>query len=95
VVEKARPKKGVPESEASVSIAMSFQSKAKKWIAVAQQLMSDRSKPVHCPFCDEANLKVTDVPLSPQMMERWITCPNCTEATALRMRNATNTENEP
>ena len=81
-----------PEFEASVPFVMSFQCKAEKWIAVAQKLMGDKSKPVHCPFCDEANLKVTDVPLSPQMSERWITCPNCKEATALRMRNATDTE---
>jgi transcription elongation factor Elf1 len=85
----------VPKFEASVSIAMSFQSKTEKWIAVAQQLMSDKSKPVHCPFCEKANLKVTDVPLSPQMMERWISCPNCKEATALRMQNATDKENRP
>jgi hypothetical protein len=92
VVEKARPKTDVPEFKASVSIVMSFQSKAEKWIAVAQQLMGDKSKPVHCPFCEKANLKVTDVPWSPQMSERWITCPSCKEATAPRMRNATDTE---
>jgi len=74
---------------------MPFQSKAEKWIAVAQQLMSDKSKSVDCPFCEKANLKVTDVPWSAQMSERWITCPNCKEATALRMQNATDTENQP
>ena len=65
---------------------MSFQSKTEKWIAVAQQLMSDLSKPV------QANLEVTDVPWSPQMSERWIACPNCKEATALRIRNTTDTQ---
>jgi transcription elongation factor Elf1 len=74
-----------------VPIAMSFQSKTEKWITVAQQLMSDLSKPVHCPFCEKANLDVTDVPWSPQMSERWIACPNCKEATALRIRNTTDT----
>jgi hypothetical protein len=47
----------VPKFEASVSIAMSFQSKTEKWIAVAQQLMSDKSKPVHCPFLREGKLE--------------------------------------
>jgi cytochrome c-type biogenesis protein CcmH/NrfF len=37
-------------------MAMSDQTKAQKWIAVAQQLMADLDMPLRCPFCDEASL---------------------------------------
>jgi hypothetical protein len=64
---------------------VAFQTKAEKWIAVAQQLMGDRSKGVRCAFCEAADLKVVDVPWSAAMAQRWITCPHCREATALRI----------
>jgi hypothetical protein len=65
---------------------VAFQTKAQKWIAIAQQLMGSPSKAVRCPFCEAADLRVIDVPWSAQVAERWITCPGCREATALRIK---------
>jgi hypothetical protein len=70
--------------------ATSFKQGPKKWIAVAQQLMTDSTRTVRYPFCEKATLKLTDMPFSPELLERWISCPHCKETTALRIsRKAT------
>jgi predicted RNA-binding Zn-ribbon protein involved in translation (DUF1610 family) len=67
---------------------MTFQTKSEKWITVAQQLIGNRALAISCPFCGKGTLKVIDVPFSPELQERWISCPDCKEVTALRMSNS-------
>jgi hypothetical protein len=69
---------------------VTFQTKAQKWIAVAQQLMGNPALAISCPFCSNGTLKVVDVPFSAELQERWISCPDCKEATALRMSKGAN-----
>jgi C4-type Zn-finger protein len=59
---------------------------SQKWLVAAQQVMADPKKPVTCPFCEAATLQIHDANWQDKVFERWITCPNCKETTALHYR---------
>jgi hypothetical protein len=65
-------------------MGLSFMNESTRWMQAAIALSSDPEAKVLCPKNEDAYLEVYDVAFEGRK-ERWIHCPECKAANAMRM----------